>query len=94
MFIVSLRYVVPVGEVEPHMAGHMAWLEKHYADGTFIASGRKVPRTGGVILARGERSKLESCLADDPFVVHGVAEFEIIECAISRTVEGLEALRE
>lgn len=94
MFIVSLRYVVPVEEVEPHMAGHMAWLDHCYADGIFIASGRKVPRTGGVILARGERAALEACLAEDPFAVHGVAEFEIIECAISRTVDRLDALKE
>ena len=52
MFIVSLRYVVPVEQVEPHMEGHMAWLEDHYASGMFMASGRKVPRTGGIILAR------------------------------------------
>ena len=94
MFIVSLRYVVPVEEVEPHMAGHMAWLDRCYADGIFIASGRKVPRTGGGILARGGCAALEACLSEDPFAVHGVAEFEIIECAISRTVDRLDALKE
>ena len=94
MFIVSLRYVVPIEDVEPHMEGHMAWLEKYYASGTFIASGRKVPRTGGVILALGDREALEACLSEDPFAVHGIAEVEITECAISRTAEGLGALRE
>ncbi|WP_292897058.1 MULTISPECIES: YciI family protein [unclassified Nitratireductor] len=94
MFVVSLRYVVPVEQVEPHMEGHMAWLEEHYASGMFMASGRKVPRTGGVILARGERERIEACVAQDPFVANGLAEAEIIECAISRAIEGLDALKE
>ncbi|MFC5585248.1 YciI family protein [Nitratireductor kimnyeongensis] len=94
MFIISLRYVVPVEQVEAHMEGHLAWLEKHYASGTFIASGRKVPRTGGIILARGVREGIEACVAQDPFVVNGVADAEIIECAISRAVEGLDALQD
>lgn len=33
------------------MVEYAAFLDRYCADGTFLVSGRKVPRTGGVILA-------------------------------------------
>ena len=94
MFVVSLNYLVPIESADRHMPAHMAWLEKHYEAGVFIASGRKVPRTGGVILARGDRAVVEQCLREDPFTVHNVAEYQIIEFLVSKTAPGLEALKE
>ncbi|MNU02476.1 YCII-related domain protein [compost metagenome] len=75
------------------MEPHMAWVQEGYDSGLFLASGRKVPRTGGVILARGERAAIEAIVAGDPFAVHGVADYEITEVALTRTADGLEALR-
>ncbi|MCR4264992.1 YciI family protein [Nitratireductor sp. ZSWI3] len=94
MFIVSLNYMAPIEDVEMHVPAHMAWLEKHYEAGLFLASGRKVPRTGGIILAKGDRAALEACLREDPFAVHGIARYEITECAVSKAVPGLEALKQ
>lgn len=50
MFIVSLTYVKPLAKVEKHLNDHIAYLEKYYKTGKFICSGRKNPRTGGIIL--------------------------------------------
>ncbi|EKF17106.1 YciI family protein [Nitratireductor pacificus] len=94
MYVVSLSYIVPLEEVEPHVPAHMAWLEQSYEAGIFLASGRKVPRTGGVILAQGERAALERCLREDPFAVHNLAAYEITEFVASKTVPGLDALKE
>lgn len=47
MFIVSLTYKRPLSEVDQHLEAHVAYLKQQYGDGHFIASGRKVPRTGG-----------------------------------------------
>lgn len=52
MFIVTLTYTRPLAEVDALMDPHMVWLKKHYESGLFVASGRQVPRTGGVIFAR------------------------------------------
>lgn len=94
MFVVSLSYIVPLDQVEPAMDEHMAFLERCYADGTFLASGRKVPRTGGVILARAEsREALETILAEDPFWHLKLAAFEVTEVVVSRTIPGLEGLK-
>lgn len=95
MFVVSLTYKKPIAEVEPHLAAHICYLDECYAKGIFIASGRKVPRTGGVILAKAEsRAALEAILQQDPFYFEDVAEFEVIEFVPTKTAPGLESLIE
>lgn len=93
MFILSLTYVKPTEEADRLMQPHIDWLNEGYESGMFIASGRKNPRTGGVVLAQGERSAVEAFVAKDPFSTEGVAAYEITEVAISRTAAGLEGLK-
>jgi uncharacterized protein YciI len=93
MFIVMLTYLKPVEEIDALMNDHVAWLKKGYADGLFIASGRRIPRTGGVILARsGDEAELRATLARDPFVIHGAARCDLVEFAPSMTAPGAEVL--
>jgi uncharacterized protein YciI len=94
MFVVTLTYLKPVEDIDALMAGHLAWLEAHYASGLFVASGRRVPRTGGVILARsGDEAALRAALAADPFTVHQAARFEVVEFGPTRTAPGAEILK-
>ncbi|MGJ7490924.1 YciI family protein [Variovorax sp. ZT4R33] len=94
MFIVTLTYVRPLEELDALMDDHVAWLKTHYASGLFIASGRQVPRKGGVILARsGDRAALEAVLAEDPFSRHGAARADIVEFTPSMTASGAEVLK-
>ncbi|MBB4217284.1 uncharacterized protein YciI [Rhizobium sp. BK212] len=93
MFILSLTYLKSNDEADGQMEPHMAWVKAGYAKGWFLASGRKVPRTGGVILAIGERAAIEAYVAADPFTIHGIAEYEITELAVTTVVEGLEILK-
>jgi uncharacterized protein YciI len=94
MFIVTLTYIRPLEEVDALMDSHMVWLKKHYENGLFVASGRQVPRTGGVILARtGDREALQAVLARDPFVQGGVAQTDVIEFVPSMTAPSIEVLK-
>jgi uncharacterized protein YciI len=94
MFIVLLTYQKPLAEIDRLMSRHVAWLKGHYASGLFIASGRRVPRSGGVILARsGDAEALRTAMAMDPFIAHGAATFEIIEFTPSMTALGAEVLK-
>ncbi len=93
MFILSLTYLKPSDEADRHMELHMDWVKDGYAKGWFLASGRKVPRTGRVILAVGERSEIEAYVAEDPFAIHGVAQYEITEVALTTVAAGLEILK-
>ena len=93
MFLVILTYKVAFAEIEPHLAAHMAFVDRGFADGTFVLSGRKVPRTGGVILARAaSEADLRHILASDPFLQFDLVEVEIVAFAPTRAAEGLAAL--
>jgi uncharacterized protein YciI len=92
MFILSLTYTADLSEVDRHIEPHMDWVKDGYDRGLFLASGRKNPRTGGVIFARGTRAEIDTIVAADPFTIHGVAEYEVTEVAVTRTAPGLEGL--
>ena len=80
MYIVSLNYIKEVSEVEKHLEEHIKFLEKYYEMGKFICSGRKNPRTDGVILLNAESlSEVESIILEDPFNANEIAEYEITE---------------
>lgn len=93
MFIVSLTYIAPLADLDAAMADHIAFLEKHYATGMFAASGRKVPRTGGIILARAEsEAVLRKVLEQDPFYTRKLARFDLQEFTPTKVQAGLECL--
>lgn len=85
MFVIELRYTADLTRIDAHMRAHMAFLKKHYAAGTFVISGRKIPRDGGIILAVGDnRETIEAIVAEDPFVARGLADYRIIEFRASQ----------
>jgi len=92
MYVVSLTYKVPEEIVEFHLKAHVEWLKDAFDEGVFVAAGRKVPRTGGLLLSRADRGTLDASLAKDPFYVNGVAEFEVMEFAANRVAPGFENL--
>jgi uncharacterized protein YciI len=93
MLILSLTYNAPIEQADQHMQAHMDWVRKGYDDGLFLASGRKLPRTGGVILARGTRATIEAFCAADPFVTNDIARYDITEVELTTVSPGLEALK-
>ncbi|UKT64527.1 YciI family protein [Pedobacter mucosus] len=85
MFVVDLKYVVPLDELDKYMADHVKYLKKYYKKNIFVASGRKVPRTGGIILALAEsEAALKIILMEDPFYKHRLADFTITEFLTSQ----------
>lgn len=93
MFIVTLTYDARLEDIDAVLDAHIAWLDKHYADGTFIASGRRVPRTGGVILAQAQSEEaLKAVLAQDPFATNKLARYDIVQFVASKARPGLEGL--
>ena len=75
------------------LPAHIEWLKKGYADGLFLASGRRIPRTGGVILAKCDsRETLQARLSQDPFQQLGLARTEIIPFEASMASPALQSL--
>lgn len=80
MFIIDITYIVAVEELDRHLDEHVEFLKKYHNENIFIASGPKVPRTGGIILALADSQQhVEEIIQEDPFYVHNVADFTITE---------------
>ena len=91
MFIIELTYTRPLAEVDNLLDEHSQFLKKYYDEGIFLLSGRKHPRTGGIILARAESmADIEKIISEDPFHRHGVAEYTITEFLPSMANETLK----
>ena len=69
MFAVILTYKTSQEEIERHTPAHREFLDRYYASGVLLISGRQNSQRGGVILARTE----------DPFAVAGVADYAVYE---------------
>ncbi|MDR3495624.1 MAG: YciI family protein [Ancalomicrobiaceae bacterium] len=78
MYFISSTYAVAKDRIEALLPAHRAWLDRHYAAGDFLMSGRLDPPTGGFMLARAmPRSDLERLLESDPFRQQGCLTHQI-----------------
>jgi uncharacterized protein YciI len=92
MFIVELIYRAPLAAIDKAMAAHVRFLKKYCVEGTFLVSGRKIPRDGGIIVAVGSsREQIEAIVREDPFVVRGLADFRLIEFRASQGADDMPA---
>ena len=95
MYIVSLTYKASLEAIDKEPNNHIDYLKKQYAAGNFLASGRKIPRNGGVILAKAQsREELDEILKQDPFNQNNLADYEVIEFVPSMTSKELSYLLE
>jgi uncharacterized protein YciI len=91
VFVIELIYKVELSEIDAHMKAHVAFLKKYYAAGNFLVSGRKIPRDGGIILAVGrDRAQIDAIVSEDPFHLHGLADFRIIEFRASQRADDIQ----
>ncbi len=92
MFVIELIYKADLAQIDAHMKTHVAFLKKYYAAGNFLVSGRKIPRDGGIILAVGNsKEEIEAIVREDPFHIHGLAEFRVIEFRASQRASDIQA---
>ncbi len=80
LYIVIVTYQKSIEEVDSFLLAHRKFLGIHYASGQFIASGPQNPRTGGIIICRGNgKEEVVDLLKNDPFYINGIARYEVIE---------------
>ena len=93
MFVVLLTYTKSLEAVDALVPAHRDFLQQMYQAGTFLLSGRKEPRDGGVILASASSlQELQAALAQDPFQVHGVATYQVIQFIPTMAAPALQSL--
>jgi len=91
MFVIELIYKASLENIDAHMAAHVRFLNKYYAAGNFLVSGRKIPREGGIILSVGKnREEIEAIVREDPFHQHGLADFRIVEFRASQKAKDIQ----
>ena len=81
MFVVTITYTQPIEAIEARTVEHREWLDQHVASGRIVAAGPRVPRTGGILIvsSQGTKAELETLLKDDPFQIHGLADYAVTE---------------
>lgn len=94
MFIIELTYKVSIEQVDQHLEAHINYLNEQYTNEVFLASGRKIPRTGGIILsAMDNKAALLAILDQDPFKIHDLADYQVTEFIPSKTIPALAFLK-
>ncbi|GHN01683.1 hypothetical protein WSM22_31720 [Cytophagales bacterium WSM2-2] len=93
MFIIDLHYIESLEKIDAHMTEHVKFLNKYYKLNVFVTSGRKVPRTGGIILAlTSSKEEVDRIMAEDPFCIHHLAEYKVTEFRTSQSHPDLKKL--
>jgi uncharacterized protein YciI len=94
--IAVIRYRKPFEEVEKVVDEHRAYLRDLKAKGTLLASGPLEPRYGGALLLRVPDAQPDQALNavrdGDPFVKHGVAQYELQRWVVGIGKEDLDRL--
>jgi uncharacterized protein YciI len=95
MFIVSITYTASLDHINKFIPEHITFLDACYQQGYFQLSGRKEPRTGGIILATVKSlDQLNSILAQDPFQKKNLAHYDIVEITPTKSSKALAFLVE
>jgi uncharacterized protein YciI len=91
MFVILVNYVRPLEEIDKHLTAHVEFLKASYKNGELVASGRRTPRDGGIILSK-HKSKDEAIAFSerDPFFINKVAEYKIFEWTPTMKIESME----
>jgi uncharacterized protein YciI len=91
MFILNFINLKDNHEVDTVLDEQRAFLERYIQSGVFLVAGRKVPRTGGIIVAQGiNRQQLDAIVAEAPFARHGFARIEVTEFNAVYCTPGLQ----
>lgn len=94
LFVVSLKYLVPMVRIKAAMEKHVAFLDKHFAAGDFLVAGQQAPETGEVIIVRGRNMvAVERIMKQDPFVKGKLAGVvNIVEFLASKVDKRMKSL--
>ncbi|WP_395066162.1 YciI family protein [Flavobacterium sp.] len=95
MFVLNITYKSNLEKIDQFLDEHIEFLNEQYRLGNFIVSGRKVPRTGGIILSNVNcKMILEKIIENDPFIINDLADYDLIEFIPNKTSKELNFLLE
>ncbi|MFT3783791.1 MAG: YciI family protein [Nibricoccus sp.] len=78
--VVEITYTAPLAEIDRVLQSHRDFLQIGYDEKRLLLSGPQNPRTGGVVIARGESVEdVKAFFARDPYQVNQLANYRFIE---------------
>jgi len=80
MYLVDMSFT-DMAKITPELTEkHKSYLEQEYKSNKLMFGGRKVPRTGGILISQHVNEReLEQVLNSDPFVKSGAVTYSITE---------------
>ena len=79
-FIIEINYKIPAEEMIEIVAEHRQFLQGGYERRLLLFSGPRLPRTGGIVIARAESlEEIHAFFQNDPYHLHDMAEHRFTE---------------
>jgi len=80
MYLVDMNFI-DLNKITAELTEkHKIYLEQEYKSNKLMFGGRKVPRTGGILISQHEnKHELQQVLNSDPFVKSGAVSYFITE---------------
>ena len=80
MYLVDISFI-DMTKITPELTDkHKSYLEQEYKSNKLMFGGRKVPRTGGILISQhASEYELKQVLNSDPFVKSGAVTYSITE---------------
>lgn len=80
MVVITSKYIKPMEVVDKLVVEHRKFLDDCYKKSQLICSGPQIPRVGGVLIANvASIDEARGIMKNDPFSIHGAAEYQFIE---------------
>ena len=80
MFLVDMNFIDMEKITAKLTDQHRAYMQQQYQANKFMLGGRKVPRTGGIIISMHDNEQaLRLVLEADPFIKSGAVSYSITE---------------
>jgi uncharacterized protein YciI len=77
VYLMISTYRAPLAEVDTARDDHMRFLDELEQRGLVVSAGRQSPPIGGVVLLNVDtEDQAQALLADDPYVLRGLADYE------------------
>jgi len=79
-FVVEIIYTAPIEQIEATTSEHRNYLKQGYEKGFLLLSGPKIPRNGGIVIAKFESLEaITEFFKNDPYQSKNLAEYKITE---------------
>ena len=93
MIIFIITFTKPMSEIGKYSDAHFEYLDKYYASGNFLVSGKQNPWTGGAIICfASDRQEAERIASEDPFLINNVVSYDIIELEATKWAHKFQSI--